>query len=310
MKDEIVFEEAELDKYLKMINVVFPIENFTNNIDLKGVKRYYRDSHIGYQYIHSKEGSVHLALNYDGIFDSKGFYVQVDEVGELIDNYEIKNVLELGCGKGFNSIYLATKYPNVQFKGIDITSEHLQMASNKSKVTDNLDFQYGDFNAKLDFQDDSFDLIFAIEAFCYANDIKQALSEVYRILKPKGQFFLYDAYKGEGFNNLPENLKTAAMLTEKSMAVNYFEQIDIWTAIATEVGFKVVVVSDKREPIRANLERCQRWARGFYKRPFLSKLFLMILPKGLLINSIAGMLMPFTIYNKAHTYNKIIIEKP
>jgi ubiquinone/menaquinone biosynthesis C-methylase UbiE len=309
MKDEIVFDEAELDKYLKMIDGVFPLKNFTNNIDLKGVKRYYRESYIGYQYLHSKEGSVHLALNFDGIFDKKGFYVQADEVGELIDNSEVKNVLELGCGKGFNSVYLAPKYPKINFKGIDITDKHLSLANIKAQHIYNLDFQHGDFNEKLDFQDNSFDLIFAIEAFCYANDIKKALAEVYRILKPNGQFLLYDGYKGEKFDNLSENLKTAAMLTEKSMAVNYFEKIDTWTSTATEIGFKIKIVSDQSEPIRPNLERCQRWARRYYKNTFLSKMFIRVLPKGMIINSIAGLLMPFTVYNNAHRYYKIIIEK-
>ena len=309
MKDEIVFDEAELDKYLKIINGVFPIENFTNNIDLKGVKKYYRDSYIGYQYLHSDEGSVHLALNYDGIFDKEGFYGQAKEICNVIESSDIKYVLELGCGKGFNSVYLAPKFPKVNFEGIDITDKHLSIANIKSQNINNLEFKYGDFNEKLDFQDNSFNLIFAIEAFCYANDIKKALLEVYRILKPKGQFLLYDGYKGEKFDKISENLKTAAMLTEKSMAVNYFEKIDVWTAAAVEIGFKIKIISDQSEPIRPNLERCQRWARRYYKNTFLSKMLIRILPKGMLINSIAGLLMPFTVYNNAHRYYKIIIEK-
>ena len=138
MKDEIVFDEAELDKYLKMIYGVFPLKNFTNNIDLKGVKRYYRDSYIGYQYLHSKEGSVHLALNYDGIFDEKGFYGQAKEICNIIESTEIKSVLELGSGKGFNSVYLAPKYPKINFKGIDITAKHLSLANIKAQHIYNL----------------------------------------------------------------------------------------------------------------------------------------------------------------------------
>jgi ubiquinone/menaquinone biosynthesis C-methylase UbiE len=309
MKKEIIVDIAELDRYLDKVNIIFPIQNLIQSkIDLKKIKRYYRDSYSGYKYLHSKEGAVHMALNYNGTFDDDGFYAQANEISNIIESSEIKNVLELGCGKGFNSIYLAKKHPNVKFIGIDITDEHLLTANSKAQDIANLEFSYGDFH-DLDFHDSSFDLIFELESICHASNMRKVLSEIYRILKPSGQFVLYEGFKEEGFENLSESLKKAAILTEKSMAVNNFEKIDDWLKIASDTGFKVKVISELSEAIMPNLGRFQVWARGYYKYPFLSRIFLKILPKDMVMNSIAGLLMPFTVHNNAHGYYKIILEE-
>ena len=309
MKKEIIVDISELDRYLKKIGIIFPIQNLINSkIDLRKIKRYYRDSYSGYKYLHSKEGAVHMALNYDGTFNENGFYAQANEISSIIETSEIKNVLELGCGKGFNSIYLARKNPDVKFIGIDVTDEHLLTANIKSQIFENIEFSYGDFH-DLDFHDSSFDLIFELESICHASDMRKVLSEIYRVLKPCGQFILYEGFKEEGYENLSESLKKAAILTEKSMAVNDFEKIDNWLKIASEVGFKVKIISELSEAIMPNLGRFQVWARGYFKYPFLSRIFLRILPKNMVMNSIAGLLMPFTVHNNAHGYYKIILVK-
>ncbi|MFH1000931.1 MAG: class I SAM-dependent methyltransferase, partial [Bacteroidota bacterium] len=107
----------------------------------------------------------------------------------------------------------------------------------------------------------------------------------------------------------PANLVTAAILTEKSMAVNKFENIDIWLKIAQQTGFTIKLEQDLSKAIMPNLKRLQFLARGYFKYPFLSRIFLRILPLNMVMNSIAGLLMPFTLQNKAHVYYKIILEK-
>lgn len=309
MKKEIVVDIAQLDGYLNKIDIIFPIQNLIKNkIGLKKIKGYYRDSYSGYKYLHSKEGAVHMALNYNGTFDDDGFYAQANEISTIIESSGIQNVLELGCGKGFNSIYLAKKKTNVKFTGIDITDKHLLTANSKSQDIGNLEFCYGDFH-DLDFQDATFDLIFELEAICHASNMKKVLAEIYRVLKPGGQFVLYDGFKEEGYENLSENLKKAAIIAEKSMAVNNFEKIDDWLEIASATGFKIKTVNELSEAIMPNLGKFQLRARKYYKYRILSRVFLKILPKDLVMNSIAGLLMPFTVHHNAHGYYKIILEK-
>ncbi|MCX5848357.1 MAG: class I SAM-dependent methyltransferase [Deltaproteobacteria bacterium] len=309
MNKEIIVDLNELDKYLKKINSIFLTKNIINkNIDCDNIINYYRASSALYKYLHSYDGAVHMALNYDGIFNKKGYYTQLNEIFDLINVSEVKSVLELGCGKGFNSIFLAKKFPEIKFSGIDITDKHLKIAKRKSHHIENLKFTYGDFH-KLDFEDSSFDFIFALESICYANDSRQVLSEIFRVLKNGGQFVLYDGFRQIGFESLPDNLVQAVILTEKSLAVNSFAKIDTWLEIAGKAGFKLKVKTDLSKAIMPNLGKLQLLARKYFEFPFLSKIFLQILPQDMMMNTIAVLLMPFTMHNKAHCYYKIVLEK-
>lgn len=309
MNKEIIFDLKELDRYLNKIDIIFPVKTISQQtMDVERITDYYKESSAGYHFLHSNEGAVHMAINYDGVFQKEGYYTQAIEISELINENASKKILELGCGKGFNSIYLAKKFPGLNFTGVDITDKHLQLAIKKSKKIKNLTFSYGDFH-KLDFPNSSFDLIFELEAICHAKDPGQVLNEIYRLLTKKGQFVLYEGFRNVGFEKYPANLVTAAILTEKSMAVNKFENIDIWLKIAQQIGFTIKVEQDLSKAIMPNLKRLQFLARGYFKYPFLSKIFLRILPLNMVMNSIAGLLMPFTLHNKAHVYYKIILEK-
>ena len=53
MKKQIIVDIAELDEYLNTINAVFPIPKLADSkIDIKKVKKYYKDSYIGFKYLH------------------------------------------------------------------------------------------------------------------------------------------------------------------------------------------------------------------------------------------------------------------
>lgn len=309
MNKEIIINLNQLDEYLQKINKMFPaMDMIDQNISRESIVNYYQNSLAIYKYIHSYQGSVHMALNYDGIFNKKGFFTQLNEIGELINLSKAKNVLELGCGKGFNSIYLARKLPEVKFSGIDITDDHLKIARRKSRHIKNLNFIHGDFH-QLNYDNDSFDLIFELEAICHAQNSQKVLSEVYRTLKKEGQFVVYDGFRHDGFDHLPNNLVQAAIITEKSLAVNGFEKISIWMEMACREGFKLKLEKDLSKAIMPNLGKLQLLARKYFENPFLSKMFLKIFTRNTTLNCIAVLLMPFTMHNKAHGYFNIVLEK-
>ncbi|TNE54756.1 MAG: methyltransferase domain-containing protein [Bacteroidetes bacterium] len=309
MNKKMITNLEALDGYLKKIDRIFPIQELIGSqINHAKITKYYKDSFSGYKYIHSRSGAVHMALNYDGKFDREGFYTQVKEIHQMIQERPVQDVLELGCGQGFNSIYLAKLLPEVQFQGVDITQKHLDAATKKARGISNVCFDYGDFQ-QLQFPDNHFDLIFELEAVCHANDMRQALSEIHRVLKEGGQAVLYDGYRSAHFENLTASLKTATQLTEKSMAVERFIQIDQWIKIAEEVGFKIRIQDNLSEAIMPSLEYLQGWARGYYKYYTLSKFFNQVLPRDLVMNSIAGILMPFVVHHEALVYYKVVLEK-
>lgn len=309
MEQEALTSLEDLDKYLSKIEKIFSIDDLlTKNFTKEEISNYYKLSSSGYKYFHSKDGAVHMALNYDGIYNEDGFYTQAKEISALINENQYTSILELGCGKGFNSIFLSKHNPDLKFQGVDITHKHLSIAKAKARDIHNLTLSYGDFH-ELEFKASTFDLVFELEAVCHATDNRKVLESVYKVLKPKGKFVLYEGFRQNGYEKLPNNLKNASVLTEKSMSVNESIEIGNWLKIASEVGFKLKSCDDISDAIMPNLTRFQRLARGYFKYPLLSKLFLLFLPRALVMNSIAGLLMPFTIKNQAQGYFKIVLEK-
>jgi ubiquinone/menaquinone biosynthesis C-methylase UbiE len=136
-----------------------------------------------------------------------------------------------------------------------------------------------------------------------------ALSEAYRILRPGGEFVLFDGFRKSGFDSLDPDLKTAAKLVETSMAVGKPLIIDDFLQIASHVGFKATEVKDISQAIMPNLGKFQFLARGYFKYPMLSRLILGLLPPYLVKNSISGLLMPFTLKANAQGYYEITLKR-
>jgi ubiquinone/menaquinone biosynthesis C-methylase UbiE len=102
------------------------------------------------------------------------------------NNYK---TLEIGCGIGANIWYLSKE----KFKtyGIDGSNEALKIAKKRMKSESlNANFHCGDI-LNLPYKNNYFDLVIDVECL-YSNnlfDTKLILSEINRVLKPKGLFF-------------------------------------------------------------------------------------------------------------------------
>lgn len=124
-----------------------------------------------------------------------------DFVGRLLclDSKEkqTKKILDAGCGIGGTITYFAKKYPNVNFTGINIIPEHIDIAKRLAKekeVNDNTNFLLGDFR-NTSFSSNQFDAVFSIESFSYAPQKHAIMHEMYRILKPRGLLVIVDGFR-------------------------------------------------------------------------------------------------------------------
>lgn len=308
MENKFFENQQSLSELLYQIERTFNTKAIlSENINKTKIQKYYRESNLGYNLVHSKEGSVHMAINYDGVFSQDGYYQQVKEISEHIANQQL-NVLELGCGKGFNSTYLAKAFPSSRFLGIDITERHLRYAKKKAKTIENLNFQKGDFHF-LELKDASIDLVFELEAVCHTDKPEVVLAEVFRVLKPGGKFILYEGFRTENYSDQSEIQQRAAVLIEKTMAVNYGHNINEWLKIAEQSGFELFQNDDISLAIMPNLKRFHRLALKFFESRLLSRILKGLLPKNLIKNTVAGSLMPFSIMQKTQSYNRIVLVK-
>jgi ubiquinone/menaquinone biosynthesis C-methylase UbiE len=121
---------------------------------------------------------------------SEGNIKKLDLALEYIDMRKIKTVLELGCGIGFVSQYLAETY-NLTVYGTDYDKEQIQIAKKLQPKIDRLSFQIEDA-ANLSFEDSSVDLVLAQNVFHHIPNWEDAIKEIARVLCSGGYFVWLD----------------------------------------------------------------------------------------------------------------------
>jgi ubiquinone/menaquinone biosynthesis C-methylase UbiE len=303
------FPDKSLTECLEILRRSFDIEAIAaRRIDELAVVEYYRQSDSAYRLLHSNDGALHLALNQDGRFDREGYHAQPDFVARHLDEAGAMQILEAGSGNGFNTLYLAKLHPQRQFLGVDLTAEHVAAAQPAADGMPNLKYLHGNYQS-LPLRGESLDLAFGVETFCQATDLRAALSEMRRVLRPGGRLLVVDCFRRRSLDELSPDLQLAARLVEKATAVDEFAVIDQWVGLVGSLGFRVLESLDETAFVTGNLERFYRLARGLFEDPALTDALRQTVPPLLLQNAICGLLMPFTVGGGAHGYYSIALER-
>jgi len=117
----------------------------------------------------------------------------------LIGDIGNKKILDLGCGEGEYSRKLARKGADVT--GIDCSYKLIEIAKTKSKE-ENLNINYLVRNScnLENIKDNAYDIVLSSMMLMDCEDLKGTVSEIYRILKPKGRLFasiLHPCFSGQ-----------------------------------------------------------------------------------------------------------------
>jgi len=299
----------EIERRKAVLDEVFDLSTLSANGNTSAkIRKYYEDSRLGYQHVHSKDGAMHMALNPDGRFDRAGYEGQSSLVAERLGP-ATADVLELACGNGYNLALLARRRPQVRFVGIDLVAGQVERANEILVSLDNARAQVGDVQ-NIAMPDGSYDMAFVIESLCHATDLPQALGEARRVLRPGGHLIVIDAWRTDSFDTLPSVVRQAAESVERSMAVANAQQLSVWREAAADAGLRVIEDVDLTEQIVPNLERLANIAdERLLAHPVRIRIARMLLPDTLLLNAVAGYLMPLTVDVGAHTYRLVTLEK-
>ena len=100
-------------------------------------------------------------------------------------------ILDLACGTGELAKLLLEQNPQQQITGVDISESMLEIAHNKLDTYSNVSLLRASVTS-LPFDNDSFDLIICANAFHYFENPELALTEMKRVLKPKGEVIILD----------------------------------------------------------------------------------------------------------------------
>lgn len=299
---------AELQCRIALIETAFDLDDLTRDrLTQRDIARYYRHSALGYRWVHSRAGAMHMAINPDGVFTEHGYYEQAHAVERWLTP-DTGSTLELAIGNGFNISYLAERHQHTQFTGIDLVPENVRRARRRAARLENATVQVADFHA-LPFADRSFDLAFVIEALCHATDMPRALAEIRRVLRPAGKLIVIDGWRTARYSVLPEPVRTAAKLIERAMSIAEPWTLPQWIDQAKRTGLQSIEEIDYCTSVMPNLKRLERIAATYFRHPLLACISRRLLPQALLRNAIAGYLMPLTVATGAHTYRLVALQR-
>jgi ubiquinone/menaquinone biosynthesis C-methylase UbiE len=129
----------------------------------------------------------------EGLSKNEALRAMEEKLAEKLDLTSNSLVLDAGCGEGVVAVYLAKEH-GFRVKGVDLIDSAISKADKRVlslNLVDRVDFKVMDYT-NLGFADEIFDGVYTMESLVHVPDYKQALSELYRVLKPKGRLALFE----------------------------------------------------------------------------------------------------------------------
>ena len=147
-------------------------------------------------------------------------------------------VLELGCGCGAIAEHIAELTGATPY-GINLDRSQIEKAwRNPNLPRDH--FTVGDLNKVLEFDDESFDAIYAIQPMTYISHHARTFSEVLRVLKPGGRFVINDVAALDAYDRDNEHQRTLIQHTRELTVFGGFWYYRYWENAYRDAGFELI----------------------------------------------------------------------
>lgn len=158
---------------------------------------------------------------------------------------ENMNVLDVGCGVGGPAREIAkfTGCNVVGFNNNDYQIERGTLYAKKEGLDKQISFAKGDF-MQMDFPDNSFDAVYAIEATVHAPSLEGIYSEIFRVLKPGGVFGVYEWLMTDKYDNDNPHHREIRLGIELGDGISNMEKIEVAVAAMKTAGFELEVNED------------------------------------------------------------------
>lgn len=174
-----------------------------------------------------------------------------------------KTVLEVGSGKGSNSVFLGALLPHVRFFAVDLVPAHVRVASRAARDANlgNVAFFLGDACSPPEpLAGLEFDLIFGIESFCHLDTpakMSGFLGPTGPRLSAGGKLVIVDGFRSGRFDELEADVREAMNLAESGFRIRRMPSKGGWSALAARSGLRLV------QDVDLTPEALAFWTRGW-----------------------------------------------
>lgn len=148
-------------------------------------------------------------------------------------------LLDIGCGFGASSLFLARKY-NARATGITISPVQVEIAQ-KAKAAAQVHAQFLLMDAEALTFAHQFDVLWSVESISHYQDRRKFFLNAARFLKPGGTFALTDWFKRAGLS--PAQTRKFVRPIEEGMFVE-LESMDDYECYLIESGLQIVERQD------------------------------------------------------------------
>jgi sterol 24-C-methyltransferase len=147
-------------------------------------------------------------------------------------------VLDLGCGCGAIAEHIAELTGATPY-GINLDKSQIDKAW-KNPNLPRSNFAVGDFNKALEFDDGTFDAVYAIQPLTYVTDHELTFGEVHRVLKPGGMFVMNDVAALDAYDREDEHHRTLIQHTRELTVFGGFWYYAYWEDAYRQAGFELI----------------------------------------------------------------------
>ncbi len=177
------------------------------------------------------------AAQYD-INDNKTRDLEARSLRETLKNIEFENCLEIGCGTGKNTEWLAKK--SKQVTAIDLSEGMLAVAKQKN-ISGNVEFQNSDITEAWTFKEKQFDLITFSLVLEHIENLKDIFKKASKETTSNAYVYIGELHPFKQYSGSKARFDTK----EGQHIVNCFNHnISDFTESAKENGFELVNINE------------------------------------------------------------------
>ncbi|HET6821680.1 MAG TPA: class I SAM-dependent methyltransferase [Anaerolineales bacterium] len=157
---------------------------------------------------------------------------------EELTNLRFKSILEIGCGTGKNTVFLAQRGTRVH--ALDFSEGMIQKARQKVKA-DHVRFSTADLTQRWPCEDRAYDLVVCNLVLEHIEDLSVIFSEALRVLEPQGKFLVNELHPFRQYEGKKARFGQGESITEIPAFVHHISE---FVNAASDNGWKLLQLKE------------------------------------------------------------------